>query len=297
MPCGPAGRVRGHGPSWPAPRPPGSAGRRASRGRAERWVWARPRSPREASRGGRRAARAPRRRPRRPRWQGHGHQQPRRRPPPCSSVVTVVRWSGVQPDSMRATGVSGRRPARTSPAAVSARRVTPMSSTRVASTGASLRAAVTASAPSWAEATTKEAVMPRCVTGIPAAAGTETADVTPGTTSTGTAFSAQCSASSPPRPRTNGSPPLSRTTCFPAFAWSTRSSLIRSCPTGWLPGVLPTSMTSTSVPRVAEQSPRSEAVHDDHVSRGEQGATTHRDEVLGAGTAPHQRDPAHPART
>ena len=56
----------------------------------------------------------------------------------------------------------------------------------MASGAASAAARRTCSAPSWAEATTKEAVIPRCVTGIPAAAGTETAEVTPGTTSTGT---------------------------------------------------------------------------------------------------------------
>ena len=36
--------------------------------------------------------------------------------------------------------------------------------------------------------------------------------------------SAQSSASSPPRPNTNGSPPLSRTTALPACAWPTSSS-------------------------------------------------------------------------
>ena len=58
----------------------------------------------------------------------------------------------------------------------------------------------------------------RCVTGIPAYAGTASALLIPGTTSY--AISARCSssASSPPRPNTNGSPPLRRTTILPAFA-------------------------------------------------------------------------------
>ena len=38
------------------------------------------------------------------------------------------------------------------------------------------------------------------------------ADDTPGTTSNGMPAAASASASSPPRPKTNGSPPLSRTT-------------------------------------------------------------------------------------
>ena len=50
------------------------------------------------------------------------------------------------------------------------------------------------------------------MTGIPAAAGTALSDETPGTTSNGTPASASASASSPPRPKTNGSPPFSRTT-------------------------------------------------------------------------------------
>ncbi len=67
---------------------------------------------------------------------------------------------------------------------MSARAVTPISRTTVDVTGASRRASSAAVAPSWADATTKDAVIPRWVTGMPAAAGTDTADVTPGTTST-----------------------------------------------------------------------------------------------------------------
>ena len=53
---------------------------------------------------------------------------------------------------------------------------------------------------------------PRWVTGTPAYAGAAMALVMPGTTSNGTPAAASASASSPPRPNTNGSPPLSRTT-------------------------------------------------------------------------------------
>ena len=52
------------------------------------------------------------------------------------------------------------------------------------------------------ETTTKPCVRPRCVTGIPASAGTDTAEVTPGMTRTGTPASRQASHSSPPRPKT-----------------------------------------------------------------------------------------------
>ncbi len=50
----------------------------------------------------------------------------------------------------------------------------------------------------------------------------------PGTTSQGIPAWAQARASSEPRPKTNGSPPFSRTTIRPAEAWRTSSSLISS---------------------------------------------------------------------
>ena len=57
--------------------------------------------------------------------------------------------------------------------------------------------------------------MPRCVTGTPAYAAAAMPAVIPGTTSTGTPSAISSCASSPPRPKTNGSPPLSRTTDRP----------------------------------------------------------------------------------
>ena len=87
----------------------------------------------------------------------------------------------------------------------------------------------------------------RCVTGIPAAAGTEMALVTPEITVTGTPAGTHAATSSPPRPKTNGSPPLRRTTVFPASAASTISSLDPGWGTVWWPGRLPTS-TSSAVP-------------------------------------------------
>ena len=88
-----------------------------------------------------------------------------------------------------------------------------MSTTRVPSVRASAVQSIGASlAPSWPDTTVTCRETPRWVTGMPAAAGTATALVTPGTTSTVTPASRQAMASSPPRPSTNGSPPLSLTT-------------------------------------------------------------------------------------
>ena len=61
------------------------------------------------------------------------------------------------------------------------------------------------------------------------AEGTAIALLTPGTTSNGTPAAMHASASSPPRPNTKGSPPLRRTTRFPAVPFSTSSALICSC--------------------------------------------------------------------
>ncbi len=71
---------------------------------------------------------------------------------------------------------------------------------------------------SWPVTTAKDEARPRCVTGMPAAAGTAMAALTPGTTSTATPARAHASISSPPRPKTKGSPPLRRTTSLPRRA-------------------------------------------------------------------------------
>ena len=66
---------------------------------------------------------------------------------------------------------------------------------------------------SWPVTTVNEVEEYRMVTGIPAYAGTATAEVMPGTTSKATPAAASAAASSPPRANTKGSPPLRRTTC------------------------------------------------------------------------------------
>jgi len=83
------------------------------------------------------------------------------------------------------------------------------------------RRAQSGAAPSphaWPVTTANDAATPRRVKGMPAAAGAATADVTPGTTSQGMPAAASASTSSPPRPKTNGSPPFSRTTRSPRRA-------------------------------------------------------------------------------
>ena len=75
-------------------------------------------------------------------------------------------------------------------------------------------------------------VKSRCVTGMPAYAGTDSALVTPGTTSNGIWCCSSSSNSSPPRPNKKQSPPLRRTTRLPSCAFSSKISLMRHCGTG-----------------------------------------------------------------
>ena len=81
----------------------------------------------------------------------------------------------------------------------------------------------------WPVTTVTAADTPRWVTGMPAAAGAATADVMPGTTSNATPASLSAAASSPPRPKTNGSPPFRRTTA-PVAGGRARRAGSRSAP-------------------------------------------------------------------
>ncbi len=145
---------------------------------------------------------------------------------------------------MAATGVDGSSPPAMSSVAISARWATPMRTTIVPPTAASDRQSMSGSpARRWPVTTVNAAETPRWVTGIPAAAGAATDELMPGTISNGTPASASAWASSPPRPKTNGSPPLSRTTSLPWRPSSTSSVEIISWGIG-RPGRLPTSMRS-----------------------------------------------------
>ena len=92
----------------------------------------------------------------------------------------------------------------------------------------------------------KSCATPRWVTGMPARAGTAIGLVSPGTTVTGTPAARQASTSSKPRPNTKLSPPLNRTTRFPASARSTMIRLISSCWAARPRGSFATSISSTS---------------------------------------------------
>ena len=111
------------------------------------------------------------------------------------------------------------------------------------------------SPPAWPVTTVTEVDRPRWVTGIPARAGTAKAEETPGTTSQAMPAASSASASSPPRPNTNGSPPFSRTTVLPAWPSSINRALISAWERAWggppPPGELgrlPTSMSSAPGP-------------------------------------------------
>ena len=163
-----------------------------------------------------------------------------------------------------------------------------MSSTRVVVGACSRAAASIGSMPSCADTSANDDVTPRCVTGMPAAAGTDTADVTPGTTSTGTPAARQASASSPPRPSTNGSPPLSRTTSRPRRARSTMHLVDLVLGEGVVAGRLAAVDHLDVGGQVLEHAARREPVDDDDVGLGEQRAPAHGDQPRVAGTAADQ---------
>ena len=73
----------------------------------------------------------------------------------------------------------------------------------------------------------------RWVTGMPQEAGTAKALETPGTIRTPIPAATQASISSPPRPKTNGSPPFSRTTDWPRRARLIICSEMELWGTGW----------------------------------------------------------------
>src|SRR3954453_13415247 len=181
-----------------------------------------------------------------------------------SRVVRTVRWVGVEPSVTTATGVDGARPCsisaaamagggsrpmRTTAAAMPGAGATPMSPTRVPrSRPRDAQSTSDCGCPGGTcpETTTNSWVSPRCVTGMPASPGTPIAEVTPGTTSTGMPAATHASSSSIPRPNTNGSPPLSRTTRRPARAWGISRPLICSSPIDRPRGSFEASMTPTA---------------------------------------------------
>ncbi len=165
------------------------------------------------------------------------------------SGAVTTRCRLVQPSDIAAAGVSAPSPAASSAPAIAARWSIAISRTRViplrasAAQSTELRGSPGRTCPA---STQNPWLSPRCVTGMPAAAGTEIALVTPGITSTGTPAVRQASSSSRPRPNTNGSPPFSRTTARPARACSTSAWLMWSCRIAGPPGTFAASITYVS---------------------------------------------------
>ncbi len=164
-----------------------------------------------------------------------------------ASVPVTVRCPGSVPLSTTATGSDSGRPPAIRAAAISGSRRTPMYSTSVPGNLASSGQSITPSpGTSWPVTSATALAIPRWVTGIPAYALAATPAVTPGTTSKGTPAASSESASSPPRPKTNGSPPFSRTTIAPARARSTIIASVSAWGTDGPPGSLPTNRSSAS---------------------------------------------------
>ncbi len=149
-------------------------------------------------------------------------------------------------------------------------------------------ARVARSAPTCPVLTWTEVDTPRWVTGMPASAGTEKAEVMPGTTETSTPARRQAWTSSPPRPKTYGSPPLRRTTAqAPEGAVDEdRVDL------GLRHGVVRRALADVDDLDVGrqpvEQCRRAEPVGDDDVGRGQGLEPGERDEPGVARTAPDE---------
>src|SRR5579884_2719618 len=102
-----------------------------------------------------------------------------------------------------------------------------------------------------------EEARPRWVRGTPVYAAAPRAAVTPGTISKGIPASARARASSPPRPKRSGSPPLRRTTRRPRLASSIMRTTTSSWPTAARPRSRPTSTRWIhSLPRTVTRSGR-----------------------------------------
>ena len=148
------------------------------------------------------------------------------------SVPRNVCCRPVVPQRTSATGIVFAAPCSISFAVIVPIRSTPISITFVPGVAASC--AKSSELPVFAGSSCPVkmvscAVWSRCVTGMPAYAGAASAEVTPGMISNRSPAAASASASSPPRPNKNGSPPFSRTTRFPARVFSTSSASISSC--------------------------------------------------------------------
>ena len=127
------------------------------------------------------------------------------------------------PPETTAAGVPASIPASTSAAASASSLPRPMRKTRVPwSFASSGRSSGSPPPEVWAVTTWKLRESSLCVTGMPASSGMATAELMPGTSSHSMPASLRARNSSPPRPKTKGSPPLRRTvsSCLPAQSMS-----------------------------------------------------------------------------
>jgi hypothetical protein len=146
-----------------------------------------------------------------------------------------------------ATGVSGERPPSISSCAMSPMRPAPIRITKVPPAAASAAQSTSVrsfAGSSWPVTTVKCVDTPRWVTGMPAYAAAPIALVMPGTISNGTPAAASASASSPPRPNTNGSPPFNRTTHPAVRPFSISTWLVSSWVRSTSPGDFPAAISS-----------------------------------------------------
>ena len=221
------------------------------------------------------------------------------------SGAVTTRCCRLQPSDTTAPGVPPPSPAEISVSAISARWSIDISSTRViplrasAAQSTELRESPGRTCPA---STQKPWLTPRCVTGMPAAAGTEMALVTPGTTSTGTPAVRHASTSSRPRPNTNGSPPFSRTTARPGAGVLDQRVVDVVLPHRRAAGHLGRVHHLHAGRQLLQQCQRREAVGHHHVGLAQPVQPGHRDQARVARPAaddrhpPGRRLPAAPAR-
>ncbi len=157
----------------------------------------------------------------------------------CSSGARTAAGWGAQPPETTAAGVSGARPAAISRWTMAGSWDRPMRMTRVPSAPASRSSWSEAPSFVWAVITWKLRLSPRWVTGMPAWPGMAMAEEMPGTTSKGMPTRWRAWISSPPRPKTKGSPPLRRTTACPAWAREMSVWEMSSWGAEWRPSRLP----------------------------------------------------------
>ena len=216
-----------------------------------------------------------------------------------ASVAIVTRWSGVVADWMHAAGVSGSRPAAIRSAVnpgsprpahqhhdgVHADERTQVGRGRVRRPGA--RSPPRTTAP-------RRAPSPGC----PRPPVPRSRWRRPAPPRTARPPPRHASSSSLPRPNTNGSPPLSRTTVRPALACSTSSSLISSCVSAAWPRPLPTSMQLSAWPSLVQQRGADQPVVHHDVGPSQQLEAARGDEARITGAGAHQvhRSRARPGR-